>query len=200
MSSYQPRYEGPTPTGSQVRDLANLLLVVGAAPYAGATEQDLYFIEAADERLHEKPIKIGVSGHVPSRLNALQTACPYRLEVKRVERRMGLVERQLHNWLREYRTFGEWFEPAPLVSSIATDGVPIDYLLTRPALDGMVAWANVTRDRLDDAVERWWDSAGVNSMWYQSQRLLRNRLARNLTVADCYREAAAEDADWGAAA
>jgi hypothetical protein len=78
-------------------------------------EYKVYFVEQ-ESRGKDKPVKIGVSCNVESRLSKLQTGNPYKLSVKAVfpckdQDEAFMIERTLH-WLtkKKYRHIrGEWF-------------------------------------------------------------------------------------------
>lgn len=70
----------------------------------------VYFIRS--EKTHA--IKIGyTAGRIENRLNALQTAHPYKLEAIAVLRGSREYEKALHARFEKLRLEGEWFEPHP---------------------------------------------------------------------------------------
>jgi len=69
---------------------------------------DIYFIRAATGG----PIKIGYAKNLDARLATLQTGCPVRLEVIFSARCNRIVERAMHDFFKEDRLHGEWFDPS----------------------------------------------------------------------------------------
>lgn len=65
-------------------------------------------------------MKIGRAGNPKQRLAALATAHPWGLELRHViktshTRADVILEREIHEYLRERRVQGEWFEMTPEV-------------------------------------------------------------------------------------
>ncbi|MDV3351708.1 GIY-YIG nuclease family protein [Leptothoe sp. LEGE 181152] len=61
--------------------------------------------------------KIGSSGYPEKRLRALQTGCPYQLELLAIMECADseYTERMLHQQFKQYRTLGEYFAFSPLL-------------------------------------------------------------------------------------
>jgi len=82
--------------------------------------RDLYIVEASSGE-----VKIGVSKHPEKRLEQLQTACPFDIELVTTfsAENAGQLEAEIHNRLSDYRKTGEWFvlddrELSELVASV----------------------------------------------------------------------------------
>lgn len=69
-------------------------------------QQELYLLKCNEY------YKIGITGNIRSRLNSLRTGNPYKIELllsvpmKYAE----VVEERLHDGLKEYKHFREWFK------------------------------------------------------------------------------------------
>lgn len=70
--------------------------------------QRVYFIQAGKRG----PIKIGVARNIRKRLDALQTASPYRLRLRASVFGDERTEAAYHRMFDEHRMSGEWFKPA----------------------------------------------------------------------------------------
>jgi hypothetical protein len=68
------------------------------------------------------PIKIGVAKNVKSRIAGLQTGNPQRLRLLHVLPGDGLLERALHQRLRESAIHGEWFGGSEIESFLVWIG------------------------------------------------------------------------------
>lgn len=68
----------------------------------------IYFVGFGDG-----PIKIGFTANLDYRMEHLQTACPYKLELLATVKGGLGTERELHTRFAEHRIRGEWFSPAP---------------------------------------------------------------------------------------
>lgn len=79
----------------------------------------LYFIQAQVTGL----IKIGIALKPRERLAALQIGSPDKLVLLGVVRQPGAraVERALHAAMKEHRSHGEWFRPAPALLQYIAD-------------------------------------------------------------------------------
>ena len=76
-----------------------------------------------------KHIKIGISTDVKKRISAVQTGCPFRVEIVKAwpTNQPSKIEVAAHEVLRKYRTAGEWFNvPTPVGVLV------IEALLNRP--------------------------------------------------------------------
>lgn len=60
--------------------------------------------------------KFGIANDPQRRLIALQTACPYQLQLAHQEPGDFGLEQRLHTALADYRTHGEWFSPHKVVT------------------------------------------------------------------------------------
>lgn len=69
----------------------------------------LYFIQSGDTG----PVKIGRSNDALSRLCALQTSSPVRLQLLGVVSDGGYAENKLHRHFKALRLVGEWFDATP---------------------------------------------------------------------------------------
>lgn len=58
-------------------------------------------------------VKLGVTTDVESRLRAIQTGCPYKCVVLAKWPGSPRLERKLHEYFKEHRKHGEWFELPP---------------------------------------------------------------------------------------
>ena len=70
----------------------------------GSFSDRVYFIKCSDK------IKIGISKSPKHRLQGLQTANPYKLELLADFEALGGYEKSLHEIYDKYRMLGEWFE------------------------------------------------------------------------------------------
>lgn len=78
----------------------------------------VYVIAVREGQEIKGPVKIGVSAWPHGRLEALQTACPFSLELVREfrfpSRKIALdVEECFHKTQAKHRLRGEWFDLAP---------------------------------------------------------------------------------------
>lgn len=80
--------------------------------YRSLGRADLYFIGAA-----EGPIKIGVSINPVSRLRALQTGYPFKLDILALVAGGGRYEGDYHAMFAEHRLHGEWFARVPEIEA-----------------------------------------------------------------------------------
>lgn len=67
----------------------------------------VYFVQAVRA---PKRIKVGFSSNVDVRFASLRSACPYNIRMLGHIRGTRVTEAALHEFLRPYRTHGEWFE------------------------------------------------------------------------------------------
>lgn len=77
-----------------------------SAAQGGERLTNIYVIGAPGHR----PVKIGKANDVQSRLRTLQTASPYRLEVRLAVQAPAVLETDLHAYFAKFRTKGEWFD------------------------------------------------------------------------------------------
>lgn len=80
----------------------------------------VYFIQCGDEG----PIKIGKSTNVESRLQSLQGASPYKLNLLAWFLGVSADETRLHELFAKHRMRGEWFEPSEDIYRYIMDIMP----------------------------------------------------------------------------
>jgi hypothetical protein len=81
----------------------------------------VYFLKAGDHK--KAPIKIGIASNITSRINSLQTGCPYELiciaQIKCESRAEAQeLEKTLHSKFSKYCLRGEWFSSEIKLSHI----------------------------------------------------------------------------------
>lgn len=95
-----------------------------SAPY-------VYFMLAHDDGtkslgIHNaKYVKIGVAEDPHRRETAIQSACPLEVNLWNCTRGGYPLEKKLHDFLKDFRTFGEWFRVSDLVIRVMQDA-PVD--------------------------------------------------------------------------
>jgi len=72
----------------------------------------IYFIQQAN---HTGPIKIGFSGDPKKRLAEIQRMSPVKLSIIKLLEGDKTREQGLHSQFRQYRLWGEWFEPVKVI-------------------------------------------------------------------------------------
>lgn len=118
-----------TYTAENVADNFLRGVLVGAQTYAdvagyettyGPSEGFVYFIAIGEP--HATHIKIGFTRKNPhARLRDLQTGCPLKMRLMGFVLGTAVMERELHDVLRDDRLEGEWFAYTPYVASIIED-------------------------------------------------------------------------------
>jgi len=80
--------------------------------------KDVYFVQCGDDG----PIKIGMASNIKSRINDIQSMCPYQLSVIGSIPNGGKVtERLLHEKFSSLRIHGEWFSPGSELISFVSE-------------------------------------------------------------------------------
>ena len=77
----------------------------------------IYFIQCGKSG----PIKVGITDNVKRRLKTLQCANPCKLELLLAFLGGEVMECALHRKFSAHRLRGEWFEPAPPLTTFITD-------------------------------------------------------------------------------
>ena len=171
-------HEGLPPSSSQAQDLLRMVCVAASAPYAREVDVDLYGIQSSKGG----PIKIGVTRDVYKRLDALQTASPYRLELKMLIPGMGIAERTLHSLFADHRLSGEWFDPAPAVLDFIGGRLDPESVLRLPVQADAATWGSLDRYGYEDAIRERWPYARRSRVWSDCQRILGWRVRQHGTL------------------
>jgi hypothetical protein len=94
-------------------------ILTAAGGLMASNQPVVYFVQAGEDG----PVKIGFSSKfsgVRSRIDSIQTGCPWPLVVRRIIPVNGVSsERRLHDEFAQYRLSGEWFDPAGPVAEAA---------------------------------------------------------------------------------
>ena len=85
----------------------------------------VYFIQAEQGGL----IKIGLSKHPLTRLEDIQRFCPIKLKLIGIVKNASYTtEQSIQYDFRQFRQYGEWFEPVPsLKQFIIENAQPVEY-------------------------------------------------------------------------
>lgn len=107
------------PIGSMAGDFFKTQQAIREASSTGDdNRKHVYFIRAK----LGGPVKIGIAKDVEQRLAALQTGCPFELEVLAViPHGARKMERLLHRQFKSTRIHGEWFQPSDALSSFVAN-------------------------------------------------------------------------------
>jgi len=98
----------------EIRDLAKIHELDGNLPdkWVSRYHKSIYIIKMLNPDGNADYYKIGVSVDVPERLSQLQTGCPEPLELV-FEHKVSnaiVLEKEWHEYFKEFNTMGEWFK------------------------------------------------------------------------------------------
>lgn len=93
---------------------------------------DVLWIYAVEVGAEDRPIKIGVAAHVPTRFSCLQVSSPFPLKLLASMPVTREMERRIHRKLQPFRIRGEWFRRTPevetAVAAIANDALEVIFI------------------------------------------------------------------------